>query len=105
MMPTVEQVEVVRVQKNPPMFHPPLPQQVELLDIDWEVINPELMQQYLIDLENGVAPQQAYYSLTGKDYENLSMNMAELKRYVTDLLAVVEYYRKYDEELEATESD
>jgi len=105
MLPSVDPVEVVRVEKRPPMYHPPLPQELQLLDIDWEVINPELMRQYLTDLENGEAPQNAYYALTGKDYENLSMNMAEFTRYIKDILAIVEYYRKFEEELEATEKD
>lgn len=94
----VSPVEVRTIQEVPPMYHPPLPMELQLVDIDWEVINPELMREYLAELDAGNAPPQAYYSLTGKDYENLSMNMAEFKRYLRDILSVVEYYREFGKE-------
>jgi hypothetical protein len=31
------------------------------------------------------------------------MNMAELKRYVTNVLAIIEYYREQDKQLESEE--
>ena len=70
------------------------------MDIDWLVLNPELMQQYLDELEQGSAPRKAYYSLTSKEYENLSMNMAEIKRYLRDIIAINEYYRSIGKEEE-----
>lgn len=91
-------VEVVTVAESIPMYHPPLPLEVQLNDVSWEVLTPKLMQEYLANLENGSAPQSAYYSLTSKEYENLSMNMAEIKRYLRDTLSIVEYYREYDKE-------
>ena len=98
MLPNVEPVEITRVAKPAPIFHPPLPRELALLDVDWEVLTPEIMEQYLTDLEQGLAPKQAYYALTTKEYENLSMNMAEIKRYTKDILSIVEYYRDYDNE-------
>lgn len=101
-------VEVVTIAEPPPMYHPPLPLELQLVDIDWEILTPELMEVYLKQLEDGSAPPTAYYSLTSKDYENLSMNMAELKRYLREVLGIVEFYREYDtdpEEEEKTTKD
>lgn len=101
-------VEVVTIAEPPPMYHPPLPLELQLVDIDWEILTPELMEEYLKQLEDGSAPPTAYYSLTSKDYENLSMNMAELKRYLREVLGIVEFYREYDtdpEEEEKTTKD
>ena len=89
-------VEVVTIAEPPPMYHPPLPLALQLVDIDWEILTPELMEEYLKQLDDGSAPPTAYYSLTSKDYENLSMNMAELKRYLREVLGIVEFYREYD---------
>ena len=89
-------VEVVTIAEPPPMYHPPLPLELQVVDIDWEILTPELMEEYLKQLEDGSAPPTAYYSLTSKDYENLSMNMAELKRYLREVLGIVEFYREYD---------
>lgn len=91
-------VEVVTIAEPPPMYHPPLPLELQMVDIDWEILTPEIMEVYLKELEDGSAPPTAYYSLTSKDYENLSMNMAEIKRYLRDVLGIVEFYREYDDD-------
>lgn len=99
MIPTqTRPVEVVTIAERPPMYHPPLPLELQLVDIDWEVMTPELMEQYLKDIEEGNAPRKAYYSLSSKDYENLSMNMAEITRYLKETLGIIEFYREYDKE-------
>ncbi|MGI9313057.1 MAG: hypothetical protein ACR2PN_00005, partial [Luminiphilus sp.] len=56
------------------------------------------MQEYLDDLEAGNAPTNAYYGLSTKGYENLSSNMAEIKRYIRQVLNIVEYYKNLHEE-------
>lgn len=96
LMPTAKPVEVVTIAEPVPLYHPPLPLEVGLVDIDWEILTPDLMKEYLENYENGSAPAIAYYSLTSKEYENLSMNMAEIKRYLRDTLSIVKYYRDYD---------
>jgi hypothetical protein len=98
MMPTAKPVEVVTIAEPVPLYHPPLPLEVGLVDIDWEILTPDLMKEYLENYENGSAPAIAYYSLTSKEYENLSMNMAEIKRYLRDTLSIIKYYRDYDKE-------
>ena len=97
MIPTsTKPVEVITIAEPVPMYHPPLPLEVQMVDIDWEILTPEIMKEYLEDYENGSAPAIAYYSLTSKEYENLSMNMAEIKRYLRDTLSIVKFYRDYD---------
>jgi hypothetical protein len=91
MMPTAKPVEVVTIAEPVPLYHPPLPLEVGLVDIDWEILTPDLMKEYLENYENGSAPAIAYYSLTSKEYENLSMNMAEIKRYLRDTLSIIKY--------------
>ena len=103
MLPTTKPVEVVTIAEPVPMYHPPPPYEVALTDIDWVILTPELMKDYLVDYENGSAPAVAYYSLTSKEYENLSMNMAEIKRYLRDTLSIVKFYRDYDKKDNAQE--
>ena len=52
------------------------------------------MQQYLDDLRIGNAPVNVYYGLTPKAYENLSTNIAEVKRYIRQSISIIDYYRK-----------
>jgi len=96
-MQATKPIEVVSIAKMPTIYDPPLPIELQLVDIDWTIYTPELMAQYLKDIENGDAPRQAFYSLTTKEYENLSMNMADQKRYLKEILSIIGYYRQIDE--------
>ena len=97
-IPEVKPVEVVTVVKKAPTYHPPLPNQIDPVPVEWTVLNPELMQEYLDDLNEGKAPTNAWYALTTKGYENLSTNMAEVKRYLRQVLSILKYYRKLDDQ-------
>ena len=102
-MPMTKPIEVVTVSEPAPLYHPPLPLEVQLVDIQWRVLTPEIMDEYLAALEEGSAPPQAYYALTTQGYENLSMNTAEQKRYIKDVLAIIKYYRSLDDKDEKDE--
>ena len=103
LMPTTKPIEVGTVSEPAPLYHPPLPLEVQLVDIQWRVLTPEIMDEYLAALEEGSAPPQAYYALTTQGYENLSMNTAEQKRYIKDVLAIIKYYRSLDDKDEEDE--
>jgi len=96
-------IQVQTITLPAPMFHPPMPLEVNLQDVTWRVLTPEIMAEYLALVEEGSAPSEPYYALSTNGYESLSMNMAELKRYVTNVLAIIEYYRMQDEETRARE--
>ena len=97
-------MEVVTIVKKAPTYHPPLPNQIAPVPVEWTVLNAELMQEYLDDLNEGNAPTNVWYALTTKGYENLSTNMAEVKRYLRQALNILKYYRELDkEEPEANE--
>ena len=98
--PKVQAVEVVTVAKTPTRYHPPLPNAVATLPVEWTVLTPETMSEYLEDLREGNAPTNAFYGLTTKGYENLSQNMAEVTRYIRQVLSIIEYYRRVDSEQE-----
>ena len=103
-IPETKPVEVVTVIKPAAVYHPALPNAISTLPVEWKVLTPQTMQEYLDDLEEGNAPTNAYYGLSTKGYENLSANMAEVKRYIRQVLTIVQYYKNLDEELE-DESD
>ena len=91
--PEVRPVEVITIEKPAPMYHPPLPMAVSAVPVEWKILTPAIMEEYLTDLKAGEAPVNAWYSLTGKGYENLSNNMAQILRYIQQLLAINSYYR------------
>ena len=97
---SVEPIEITRVEIPAPKYHPPLPSQVSFTEVKWKVLTPNTMEAYLADLEAGEAAINAYYGLTTQGYENLSKNIADLKRYLSQLKSIVKYYREIDEEKE-----
>jgi hypothetical protein len=94
--PEPKQVEIITVQEPAPIYHPPLPEAVSPAEIKWKILNPETMREYITDYDKGDAPAVAYYSLTAQGYENLSNNIADIKRYIRQNLAIIEYYRDND---------
>ena len=98
--PQVKPVEVVTVAKKPPIYHPPLPEPIDSAPMEWKILSPDVMQQYLDAVEAGEEPRVAYYGLTSQGYENLSMTMGEITRYIEQILHIVGYYREQDEEEE-----
>ena len=98
--PQVKPVEVVTVAKKTPIYHPPLPEPIASAPMEWKILSPDVMQQYLDAVEAGEEPRVAYYGLTSQGYENLSMTMGEITRYIEQILHIVGYYREQDEEEE-----
>lgn len=98
LLPTAKPVDVNTIALPAPMYHPPLPMEIQATEVTFEVLTPEIMEEYLQLVKDGKAPAVAYYALTTQQYENLSMNMAEITRYTKNILAIVEYYREYDEQ-------
>jgi len=96
--PQVKPVEVVTVAKRAPIYHPPLPEPIESAAIEWRILSPDIMQTYLTAIEAGEEPRVAYYGLTSQGYENLSMTMGEVTRYIEQILHIVGYYKEMDEE-------
>ena len=100
MQPEVKPVEVVTVAERLPVYHPPLPEAINSAPIEWRILSPDIMQAYLDAVEAGEEPRVAYYGLTSQGYENLSMTMGEITRYIEQILHIVGYYKELDEEEE-----
>ena len=101
--PKAKPVSVTTIAKKQVMYHPPLPMEVQMDPVDWEILTPEIMQLYLDNLKKGDAPKRAFYSLSSKEYEHLSMDMADITRYIKEILGIVKFYRDYDKEEEEEE--
>ena len=88
--PVVIETRVVGI----PVFHPPLPDPIILKDIKWKVLTPDILKQYLKDLDAGEAPVVVWYGLTPEGYELLSGDVAVLKKFIKEQRAIIMYYRE-----------
>ena len=94
MLQSVKPVQVKTISERAPIYHPPLPYPMSLTEVDWQVMTPVTMQEYLDNLESGNATERAFYTLSSQEYQNLSMTMSEVTRYTRDILSIIKYYRE-----------
>tara|TARA_R110000823_G_scaffold5409_3_gene21352 strand:+ start:224 stop:553 length:330 start_codon:yes stop_codon:yes gene_type:complete len=95
-VPVVAPVEVVTITVPAPMYHPPLPEGLTPAEIEWIILNPSIMREYIENYDAGNAPAVAYYGLTAQAYENLANNLADIRRYIRQNLNIIQYYRDND---------
>jgi len=95
-VPQVAPVEIVTITEPAPMYHPTLPEGVNPAEIEWVVLNPSVMREYIENYDEGNAPAVAYYGLTSQAYENLANNLTDIRRYIRQTLNIIQYYREND---------
>ena len=78
------------ISKPAPTFlqHPPPPRGVTMQPVIWKVLNEEILKALI---ENGDKVQ--YVALTANGYNNLSLNMSELIRYMEQQKQIIIYYQ------------
>ena len=91
--PKLTQIEVqtVEVERNIPIQN--RPRQLNLSNITWYVVTKENFEEFKkrYEKENGMF---LFYVISVKDYETLSLNMAEIKRYIEQQKQIIIYYEE-----------
>ena len=91
--PKLTQIEVqtVEVERNIPIQN--RPRQLNLSNITWYVVTEENFEEFKkrYEKENGMF---LFYVINVRDYETLSLNMAEIKRYIEQQKQIIMYYEK-----------
>ena len=69
------------------------PKPVQLNDVRVYVVNEEIYEEFVQEFteENG---ELAFVALSMKDYENLALNIAELRRYINQQKNIIVYYEE-----------
>ncbi len=69
------------------------PKPVALLDVQWYVVTEENLEDFLEKFrqDNGTV---VMLSMTVRGYENMSINMQELRRYINQQKQIILYYEK-----------
>jgi len=69
------------------------PKPVQLNDVRVYVVNKEIYEEFVQEFteENG---ELAFVALSMKDYENLALNIAELRRYINQQKNIIVYYEE-----------
>lgn len=89
--PEPEIVSTVKyIERDIPIANRPDP--VELVDVDFIVVTRENLEEVIARFEE--RGDFVIVAMSVKDYENLAVNMAELRRYIEQSKAVIIYYEE-----------
>jgi len=93
LIPSKQQVEVISKPIEKTIVQPIMPREIDLKDPYWYVVSDKNIEDFLIQIEKDQG-QIVFVAMSVPDYELMSYNMQELKRYINELKEVVVYYRK-----------
>ena len=91
-------VEVKTVEVKIPIIHPELPRPIDLKDPQWYVVSDKNIETFQEDIKKRHAGDLVFVAMSVGDYELMSYNMQEIKRYINQLKEVVVYYRTMNED-------
>ena len=80
------------------------PKPLQLVDTRVRVVTKDTLEQFLLDYEKQYG-QVAFVVLSMKDYENLALNIADLRRYINQQTEIIVYYEDAVTEEEETSDD
>lgn len=71
----------------------PRPKPVDMIDVKIHVVNKDNYDEFVQEFTNKNG-SLVYVALSVKDYENLSINFAEIKRYIEQQNEIIVYYEE-----------
>ncbi len=77
------------------IVQPAKPRPVELTDVKWHVVTADTLDAFIAEqakLQENSNP--VFVAITMKDYQALSLNLAELRRYIDQQNSVIVYYQR-----------
>ena len=75
------------------IFQPPMPNPVLLRDVYWFVITEENLEEKLEQIRIIQDADAVVFGITPADYENMTWNIQELRRYIRQQKELIIYYR------------
>jgi hypothetical protein len=75
---------------------------VQVTPVEWVVVTPENVD-FILDSLDESGNEQVLIALTPGEYERLSIDIAELRRYINNQRAILIRYQKYYESDETTQ--
>ena len=90
-------VEIRTVEVKIPIVHPVMPRAIDLKDPEFYVVSDKNIDEFLAEMEK-LNKVLVFVAMTIDDYELMSYNMQEIRRYVNQMKEVVFYYRTINEE-------
>ena len=104
LMGCANQPKLIEVSAKPidkPELVLPMAQELNLRDVDWVVVTADNVEQVLADIKKTGRPV-VLFALTDKGYENISLNLSDLRSYIQQQQAIMAAYNRYYKDAEDT---
>ena len=99
--PKPQTIEISSKPVDKPTLSLPNADELNIRDVEWVIITEENFEEKARVL-SASGGQIAFFALTDKGYENLSMNLSDVRAYIQQQKAIIAAYRKYYEAAELT---
>lgn len=86
-----DKIEIQSAIVDRPKLELSSPTPIKMNDVKWVIITKENFQEVLKNTKGPIA----FFALTENGYENLSLNMAEIKRYILEQKLIISSYKDY----------
>lgn len=88
----------------PPLFFPPInpaamPRPVNLKEVNTYVVTSENFEDFATKFSSDTG-RVTFIAMSTEDFQNMTFNLAELRRYINQQKAVIVYYQKSIEDLQ-----
>ena len=70
------------------------PASVRMLPINFRVVTRENLEQFMTEISRNQTGSPVFVAMTMSDYENLSLNLADIRRYIEQQQAIIVYYQQ-----------
>jgi len=99
--------KIITVEKKVPLriYQPPLPAEIDLLNVNFFVITEENLQEKIKEIEKILDGNFVVFALTPDGYEKMAENFQEVRRYVRQQKELILYYREATTETEGTTAE
>lgn len=99
--------QIVTVTEKVPLriYQPPLPQEIDLLNVNFFVITEENYDEKKKEVEKILDGNFVVFALTPDGYEKMAENFQEVRRYVRQQKELIIYYREATTETEGTTAE
>src|SRR6056300_1367298 len=99
--------QIVTVTEKVPLriYQPPLPAEIDLLNVNFFVITEENLQEQIKKIEKMLDGNFVVFALTPDGYVKMAENFQEVRRYVRQQKELIVYYREATTESEGTTAE
>jgi len=96
---TTDQVEITTKPVNKPVLVVASPDELNLRNVEWIIITKDNYEEVFAEVTSSGRPL-ALFALTDKGYENLGLNISDIRAYIEQQQAMINAYKLYYDQSE-----